>query len=213
MTIITSNTPPTIRIQASVSPSSLSISDLFSQPVYLHVTAHLLNSDTPITFDAGSMALTLDQPYIGILWFLQDVLTQKKFITSTVHALVSPGATVNLDEDNIVTLFPGQPFQRRIKMGPLPTKRNAENSNNENPQQTHHICGTSLSRFEIGHKYKILLRKMPFSMPWYMKEAKKDIEQRLGTKRGFHVARMPSHSMAPKLEYAEDEAPAIEING
>lgn len=205
-----SDVPPTIRIRGSISPSSLSLSHLASQPVHLHLTVHVLNSDAPMTFRADFSALSLNQAFIGTAWILQDALTGDVLVPSTVHGLLAPSTTINLDEDDIVTLYPDQPFQRSIVLGPLPIKLSSKDSDGEDFRTSHHICGIRLSRFEAGQKYKVIPRKKPFSMHWYAKGDAKELEKRHGGKRVFSVEQITSHDRTPEVEL-DGEAPSIEI--
>lgn len=131
-------------------------------------------------------------------------------MTSTVHGLIAPDSIINLNKDDIITLYPNQAFQRSIDLGPIPIKSRTQDDDNGDLKMSHHACVVRIAKLDVGQKYQIVLRSTPFSIYWYEQGNQQDVEKRHRENRTFSVSHITGYDMTPSLEL-NGETPEIEI--
>ncbi|KAF2239760.1 hypothetical protein EV356DRAFT_572524 [Viridothelium virens] len=179
---------PTILASTSLEPTSLSLSNPTRHAIILTLHLRLINSTEPLTLYCPSSFLNTVQPPYGSFWVLENAQTGVRLRSPKAHGLRAPTATINLANDESLTLYTDRTVSRNIMLGPsssAPAPSDAEEEAVAAADPLHYlnVCGTKLSLLEAGQRYKIVMRNppdSPFHVHWYAKGEVADLAARFG---------------------------------
>lgn len=158
-----------IKFSASISPSTVSLSNLPQGPVILKLNICLENSSEPITISRPHSCLKFDQKgaisYFSLVQCSTGTGPDRPSVR--INHLGAP-MTINTDggNENLMTLYPGKPVEAEIAVGDFkPTSKLA----------TTYICGASLGQLVPGEKYAVKWNPEGIMASWWTTGTKEGV--------------------------------------
>lgn len=143
--------PCIIKISASISHPTISLSNLPLGPIILKLALRLENSPGPITISRQWSCLTAEQERVGphsSFWLTPCNPAVDPPGRSGVYILYINGRTINIDggNENLMTLSPGVPVEADVIVADFnPTSKLG----------TTHLCGARLNQLVPGERYEV----------------------------------------------------------